>query len=32
MFTHLFLGSNAHIAYLRDPDGHKICAFCQLAA
>jgi catechol 2,3-dioxygenase-like lactoylglutathione lyase family enzyme len=21
---------NAYGAYLRDPDGHKICAFCQL--
>ncbi len=22
---------NAYGAYLRDPDGHKICAFCQIA-
>jgi catechol 2,3-dioxygenase-like lactoylglutathione lyase family enzyme len=21
---------NAYGAYLRDPDGHKVCAFCQL--
>jgi catechol 2,3-dioxygenase-like lactoylglutathione lyase family enzyme len=23
---------NAYGAYLRDPDGNKICAFCQMAA
>jgi catechol 2,3-dioxygenase-like lactoylglutathione lyase family enzyme len=23
---------NAYGAYLRDPEGHKICAFCQLPA
>jgi catechol 2,3-dioxygenase-like lactoylglutathione lyase family enzyme len=23
---------NAYGAYLRDPDGHKICAFCQIPA
>ncbi|MFZ4748433.1 MAG: VOC family protein [Sphingomonas sp.] len=25
-------GPNAYGAYLRDPTGNKICAFCQLAA
>jgi hypothetical protein len=24
-------GPNAYGAYLRDPTGNKICAFCQLA-
>jgi catechol 2,3-dioxygenase-like lactoylglutathione lyase family enzyme len=23
---------NAYGAYMRDPDGHKVCAFCQLPA